>query len=389
MTVSPTWGFSVSLTWYRHLTFILTAISIAAAIVGATAAGLRTRRESVDIAAALMGLVVSGAVGIVALVVLVGTGRLDGFGTIHLVYLCAVITLPLIGLAFAVLVIVRKASRVLLAVALVLVVPAPVGFYATHIEPYRLRVSTVRVAIDPARTGDDPVRIAVLADLQTNNVGPHEHSAVDRVLQAKPDLILIPGDLFQGTADEFDSGLAKLRSVLARLKAPHGVYFVRGDVDGGDRADRAFAGTEAIILDDETTDVVVGDRTLRLGGTELDYLTQNAEAVRYKLDAQSEDGAIRILMSHRPDTVLHLPERSRVDLTVAGHTHGGQVVVPFVGPLITASRVPRAVARGGLHVVNGNAIYVSPGVGLERSQAPQVRFLSPPTVGILDLAEDE
>ena len=249
----------------------------------------------------------------------------------------------------------------------------------------------LRSACDEAARWPDQVRIAVLSDLQTNGVGSYEYSAIDRLLESKPDLILMPGDLFQGTNNEFNNELAKLRSVLARLKAPHGVYFVRGDVDGGDRADRALAGTGIISLDDETTDVVVGDRTLRIGGTRLDYLTQDAGAVRSELDGAgkddtSEDGAIRILLSHRPDTMLHLPERSRVDLTVAGHTHGGQVVIPLVGPLITQSGVPRAVARGGLHVVNGNAIYVSPGVGLERSQAPQIRFLSPPAIGILDLA---
>ena len=83
-------------------------------------------------------------------------------------------------------------------------------------------------------------------------------------------------------------------------------------------------------------------------------------------------------MSHRPDTVLELPPDSRVDLTVAGHTHGGQIVLPGFGPLVTLSDVPRSVARGGLHTVDGNRIYVSPGVGLQRGQAPQVRLFSPP-----------
>jgi predicted MPP superfamily phosphohydrolase len=72
---------------------------------------------------------------------------------------------------------------------------------------------------------------------------------------------------------------------------------------------------------------------------------------------------------------------------VAGHTHGGQVVVPGFGPLMTMSEVPRDVARGGLHWIDGNPIYVSPGVGMERRQAPQVRLFARPSVGVLELVD--
>jgi predicted MPP superfamily phosphohydrolase len=70
---------------------------------------------------------------------------------------------------------------------------------------------------------------------------------------------------------------------------------------------------------------------------------------------------------------------------VAGHTHGGQVVLPGFGPLMTMSDVPRAAGRGGLHRIDGNAIYVSTGVGLERAQSPQVRLFSRPSIGVLEL----
>jgi predicted MPP superfamily phosphohydrolase len=261
------------------------------------------------------------------------------------------------------------------AVVAIGLLPAPFGFYATHIEPNRLRVERVAVAVDAERAGDDDVRIAVLADLQTNHVGDHERRAVDEILAAEPDVILVPGDLFQGSDDELDGEVEAMRALLGRLEAPHGVFFVRGDVDGGGHADRVLEGTGIEILDDEVAEVEVGDRTLRIGGTTLDYGGEDAEAVRADLQGTPTDEAVTILVSHRPDTVLQLPGEARVDLTVAGHTHGGQVVVPC------------AVARGGLHEIDGNPIYVSPGVGLEREHAPQVRFLSRPTVAVLTLRD--
>ena len=83
--------------------------------------------------------------------------------------------------------------------------------------------------------------------------------------------------------------------------------------------------------------------------------------------------------------IFDVPPSSRIDLVVAGHTHGGQVVVPGFGPIITLSGVPRAVAAGGLHEMNGNRIYVSRGAGSEQGQAPRIRLFCPPEVSILEL----
>lgn len=94
---------------------------------------------------------------------------------------------------------------------------------------------------------------------------------------------------------------------------------------------------------------------------------------------------MRLLVAHRPDAVLRLSPATRVDLVVSGHTHGGQLQLPLVGPLTTASHVPRAVAAGGLHEIDGRRIYVSRGIGVERGQAPRLRFGAPPEVAILTL----
>ncbi|HEV7721620.1 MAG TPA: metallophosphoesterase, partial [Iamia sp.] len=283
----------------------------------------------------------------------------------------------------------RSAPRPVRALAAVALLPAPVGFYATHVEPSWLRVDHPVVAIDPERAGDDEIRIAVLADLQTPGVGDHERHAVAEVMAAEPDVILLPGDIFQGPDDHLEQGIAELHDLLATLRAPHGVYFVRGDADGhhAGPAARILEGTRVVTLVDDVTEIEVGDRTVRIGGTDLAYDTTAADAVRTDLLGTPDDGAITVLVSHRPDTVLALPDASRVDLTVAGHTHGGQIVIPGVGPLVTRTDVPRTVARGGLHAVAGNPIYVSPGVGLLRGRAPQVRFLSRPAVAILTLRD--
>lgn len=90
----------------------------------------------------------------------------------------------------------------------------------------------------------------------------------------------------------------------------------------------------------------------------------------------------RIVISHAPDFISAMPVN--VDLALAGHTHGGQVVIPFFGPPRTAIRLPRRYA-GGLNDYRGTPLHVSRGLGMERGFDIPVRFLCPPEIGILDL----
>ena len=123
---------------------------------------------------------------------------------------------------------------------------------------------------------------------------------------------------------------------------------------------------------------------MTIGAVERAYWRSHALRTVAALERLPGRADVRILLAHRPDVVRRL-DRSRVDLIVAGHTHGGQVQLPLVGPLTTASGVPRAVAAGGLHVLDGRRIYVSRGVGVERGQAPRLRIGAVPEVSLITL----
>jgi predicted MPP superfamily phosphohydrolase len=96
---------------------------------------------------------------------------------------------------------------------------------------------------------------------------------------------------------------------------------------------------------------------------------------------------LRVVFGHSPDFVRALAGWAPVDLALAGHTHGGQVVLPGFGPLVTLSRLPRRYA-GGLNDYAGIPLHVSRGVGLERGSAPPIRFLCPPEVSLLRLRSE-
>ncbi len=282
------------------------------------------------------------------------------------------------------------APRVALAVAWLSLLMVPIAAKAMWLDPRDLRVERVTVPVNPARAGSAPLVVGVLADLQTTRIGPHEEAAVDRLMEGAPDLILVPGDLFQGPSDVFFEVLPDFHRLLGRLHAPGGVWVVPGNTDYRDGLRTLLEGTGARLLVDASTTVRVKDRVVTIHGVDetnlrpgvlADARFDTAKLAAFETAPGDED--IRLVLAHRPRVVSSLAPDTRVDLVVAGHTHGGQVAFPWIGPPIVLSPLPNRVAAGGLHALDGRRLYISRGVGMERFQAPRVRFLVPPEVTLL------
>jgi hypothetical protein len=257
---------------------------------------------------------------------------------------------------------------------------------AYRIEPRMLRVrhhSLERATLGSVGTSD--LRILHLSDIQTPAIGEHEKQALEAGLAARPDLIVLTGDYVQdelGRRTE-ERAAFDLRVLMSRVgfQAPLGIFATNGDA--GPPCRDVFAGTTVRCLVDESASVPLpGGGTLSITGlSRTRGRERHPEALRALLRAAPR-ADVRIVISHAPDFVDALPEP--VDLVLAGHTHGGQVVLPFFGPPITASRLPRLYA-GGLHDYEGTPLHVSRGVGMERGFAPPLRFLCPPEICVLDV----
>ncbi len=378
--------------------FDILAIVVSLAIAAIPAAFLLLRDPAGDGARKVGVRALLGAAAGVTFLTIVATilldlaGLVSYFGAARVVYMGAVVSIPLIALVLFVAkfrgrIAMDRFATVLAALGLL---AAPVGAYATFVEPGLLVVERPVFVADAARAGTTPVRIAVLADLQTDHVGSHEARAIDMLMAEKPDLILMPGDLFQGNDAQLDACLPGLRTILGRLDAPLGVYFVMGDVDSPRSARLLCEGTKIRVLKDEIVRVRAGDRSLTIGGasTRIAGLGDRSGAARVLRELEETPGTddIRIAVTHAPDATLCLPDPARTDLVVAGHTHGGQIQIPGFGAPVTLSRVPREVGSGGLHRIGARTVYVSRGVGMERRQAPRIRLFCRPEITLLTIA---
>jgi predicted MPP superfamily phosphohydrolase len=246
------------------------------------------------------------------------------------------------------------------------------AFYAFRIEPFALEVSRHRVVSDEISR---PLRIAVLADLQTERIGEYELVVLRTVAALHPDLVIFSGDyLHVGTRADYLEQALRFGDAWRRvgLEPRLGGVAVGGDVDPPGLWHWMFEGLPVRALRTTTT--------VRLGELSVTGLSMSDSGD----PSLQVPGAPRlhIVVGHRPDFALGLVD---ADLLLAGHTHGGQVRLPGVGPLVTASRVPRSWAAGRTALTNDRTLIVSRGIGMERGYAPQLRFLCRPELVVVDV----
>ncbi|MEM6291630.1 MAG: metallophosphoesterase [Myxococcota bacterium] len=243
-------------------------------------------------------------------------------------------------------------------------------------EPRNLEISHHEVISDRL---DAPLRIAVIADLQTDVPGDHERAALQAVLAAKPDVILFAGDVIQHHDEAaYAHAWSTLQGIAAplQLDAPLGVYMVEGDSEfpHATWAPKAESLGMTVLPDAPVSRALRDDVTLTGMGLRA--------SARTDLSIERPDERFHVVFGHRPAFALGDID---AELLLAGHTHGGQVQVPGWGPLLTLSKVPRSWASGRTELGGERTLIVSRGVGMERAVAPRIRFWCRPEVVIVDV----
>ena len=263
--------------------------------------------------------------------------------------------------------------------------------YGVGIEPESLLVTRYR--LDPPRwPAGQRLSINVIADLHAGGPNMAEHHierVVDMANVEPADLVLLLGDFF--ATHRFVTRRVPhpvWAAALARLKSRLGIWAVLGNHDwwfdiAGVRA--ALSKVDIPVLENRA--VLVGDPGQRFWlaglGDQLAFRLGNhrfrgVDDLPHTLGQVDTDDPV-ILMLHEPDGFTKVPDR--VCLSIAGHTHGGQVRVPFVWPEFVPSRYGARYAYG--HIVeDGRHLIVSGGLGV--SSVP-VRVGVPPEVVRIDL----
>lgn len=254
--------------------------------------------------------------------------------------------------------------------------------YAFGWEPHRITVTRQTLRSPKLHPAAPPIRLLHLGDLHLERFSPREQRLLDQVKALAPDMIVFSGD-FLNLSYRYDArAQADCRRVLSHLAAPLGVFVVTGSpaVDVDEVIPSLLADMPIRWLRDERVTLAHHSHTFDVVGLACTHKPHvDASRLQAALDHHPPPlPRFTVLAYHTPDLAPEADELG-IDLQLSGHTHGGQVRLPFYGALFSGSLYGK-LFEVGLKQVGNLTLYVTRGIGLEGKGAPRVRFLCPPEI---------
>jgi predicted MPP superfamily phosphohydrolase len=249
------------------------------------------------------------------------------------------------------------------------------GIYGFCIEPFKLTESHIEIQVPGL---SHPVRIIQISDIHIERTTKRERSLPGYLKSLHPDMIVITGDLI----NKNPQALEAIRELVGKLNAPLGVYAVNGNNETPQRLQLMLQGLDVRVLQNEAVRISeLGSHFVLVGLNYVEWSLDKEELSFLIKQTQPDD--FSLLIYHKPD-LIYTASDLNVDLYLSGHTHGGQVRLPFYGALYTKSRYGK-IFEMGLYQVGETTLFVSRGLGFTGGMAPHIRFLSPPEIVTIDL----
>lgn len=256
--------------------------------------------------------------------------------------------------------------------------------YMSNVEPYWVEISELRLKLPHLPRAFDGLRLAQLSDIHLGHRMTPERLAgvLAMVKEQGPDLLALTGDfvLAYGGMTSYTAELQAFSALLAELAAQMPVVAVLGNHDYWYNPAQVQAALErggAVVLRNSVHTLQRDGQSLHLAG--LDDVYEDYADLPALL-ARLPDAGGALLLVHEPDVADQSAASGRFDLQLSGHSHGGQVVLPLIGPPV----LPHLGKKypSGLYRVGNMFQYTNRGLGMT---VPPVRFNCRPELTLLTL----
>ena len=249
---------------------------------------------------------------------------------------------------------------------------AGVGAYGVAYERHRIERITRDVPVRGLPPALDGLRIGMITDVHHSSVVSADDvtKAVLLLKESAPDIVVLGGDYITNFDRSYIGPVAELLAPLAN--APHGSFAVLGNHDDEREVPSRLASRGFSVLKDQRTSLTIRGERLDLAG--IRFWTRTPREIAGVLNGT---GGTTVLLAHDPRRLVEAAALD-VQLVLSGHTHGGQVIVPGVGP-VARRRFP---VLAGYATRENTSIFVSRGVG---TVYVPIRINCPPDIAILTL----
>lgn len=246
-------------------------------------------------------------------------------------------------------------------------------FYAFFIEPNALEITNYKIK-DKDLAG---LKIVFASDF---HIKPHQNkqlkNIVEKINAQNPDIVLYGGDFVSGHIQGLSMPIDKIAAELGKVKSKYGIFSCIGNHDVWFDLDvviKALEDNNIKVLYNSNTKIKTDKKEVYIAG--LQYKPFNMTPM---IEALKNTKSPTIFLTHSPDEFVDIPQN--VNLTLSGHTHGGQIRLPFFGAILTASEYGQRYVYG-LIKENDKKMIVSKGIGV--SILP-FRFMCKPEIVVVE-----
>lgn len=249
--------------------------------------------------------------------------------------------------------------------------------YSYFIEPNRIEVNRYEVQ-DSRLKG---VKIVFASDFHVKTYGQKRlDMIVEKINAENPDLVLSAGDFVCGHLHSTTMPISGIAKTLGNVRAKYGFYTTLGNHDGwygADKITKSLENNGIKVLSNSNIALNINGQKLYIAGIE-DAYTGKPDILR-ALDSIGFDenggyNAPIIMLSHNPDMFPQMP--NGISLVLAGHTHGGQIRLPVIGPVFTASKYGDKYAKGWIQVKDEETVKTDTSYPIELQKDIQTLFVT-------------
>lgn len=271
----------------------------------------------------------------------------------------------------------KKYIKLLLIFLVMCAAGMAITVHATLIAPQSISVRHEEIISDKIPTQMNGIKILFFSDVHYNQFVDQERflTVVEAINNQRPDIVLFGGDLFDHPANNIPSSeiQEQLIALLKEIEAPLGKFAVLGNHDLESESVKEMV-TSVLVESDFEIIINTALRLRNKGGGSIvlagldSELLGNPDIDHTFSTIQSTD--FTLVLCHTPDTILDCPT-SLIDLYLAGHGHGGQVYIPFLGAYYKAEHAEEYYR--GRHQIDNAILDVSNGTGTTKMD---IRFLA-------------